>query len=149
MEYNTLKNNLHVFNCILKKTIREAKIKYYNKLFTKYKGDIKKTWQTISDIICKLNGKRKTLHTIIVDSRVIKDKEEIRNKFNDFFANIGPKLANQIKPISNKTYDTFLKKRVLTSFSFTLVSKTNVLKHLSSLRTKKSAGVDGISVFSK
>ena len=63
-----------------------------------------------------------------------------------FFANIGPKLANQIKPISNKTYDTFLKKRVLTSFSFSLVSKTNVLKHLSSLRTKNSAGVDGISV---
>ena len=63
-----------------------------------------------------------------------------------FFANIGPKLADQIKPISNKTYGTFLKKRVLTSFSFTLVSKTNVLKHLSSLRTKNSAGVDGISI---
>ena len=98
------------------------------------------------DIICKSNGKRKTLDKIIVDSREIKDKEEICNKFNDFFANIGPKLANQIKPISNKTYDTFLKKRVLTSFSFSLVSKTNVLKHLSSLRTKNSAGVDGISV---
>ena len=146
VEYNTLKNNLHVFNCILEKTIREAKIQYYNKLFTKYKGDIKKTWQTISDIIFKSNGKRKTLEKIIVDSRVIKDIEEICNKFNDFFANIGPKLANQIKPISNKTYDTFLKKRVLTSFSFSLVSKTNVLKHLSSLRTKNSAGVDGISV---
>ena len=42
-EYNTLKNNLHVFNCILEKTIREAKIQYYDKLFTQYKGDIKKT----------------------------------------------------------------------------------------------------------
>ena len=121
LEYNTLKNSLHVFNCILKKTIREAKIQYFNKLFTKYIGDIKKTWQTISDIICKSNGKRKTLDKIIMDSRVIKDKEEICNKFNDFFANIGPKLPNQIKPISNKTYDTFLKKRVLTSFSFSLV----------------------------
>ena len=30
VEYNTLKNNLHVFNCILKKTIREAKIQYYD-----------------------------------------------------------------------------------------------------------------------
>ena len=26
VEYNTLKNDLHVFNCILKTTIREAKI---------------------------------------------------------------------------------------------------------------------------
>ena len=145
-EYNTLNNNLHVFNCILKKTIREAKIKHYDKLFTQYKGDIKKTWQTISDSICKSNMKRKTLEKIIVDSKVIKDKEEICNKFNEFFANIGPKLATQIKPASNKTFDTFLKKRVLVSFDFKLVSENGVLKHLSSLRTKNSAGVDGISV---
>ena len=38
VEYNTLKNNLHVFNCILKKTIREAKIQYYDKLFTQLKA---------------------------------------------------------------------------------------------------------------
>ena len=93
VEYNTLKNNLHVFNCILKKTIREAKIQYYNKLFTKYKGDIKKIWQTISDIICKSNGKRKTLDIIIDDSRVIKDKEEICNKFNDFFSKYRPQIS--------------------------------------------------------
>ena len=128
-EYHTLKNNLHVFNCILKKTIREAKIQYYDKLFCQYKNDIKKTWQTISNIICKSNTKRKTLDKIIVDSKVIKDKKEICNKFNDFFANIGPKLATQIKPVSNKTYDTFLKRRVLMSFSFTLVNENDVVKH--------------------
>ena len=32
------------------------------------------------------------------------------------------------------------------SFTFTLVSENDVLKHLSSLRTKNSAGIDGISV---
>ena len=57
--------------------------------------------------------KRKTLDKIIVDSKVNIEKEEICNKFNKFFANIGPKLATQIKPASNKTFDTFLKKRVL------------------------------------
>ena len=81
-----------------------------------------------------------------MDSKVIKNKEEICNKFNDFFANIGPKLATQIKPVSNKTNDTFLKRRLLMSFSFTLVNENDVLKHLASLRTKNSAGVDGISV---
>ena len=63
-----------------------------------------------------------------------------------FFANIGPTLASQIKPSSNKTYDTFLKIRVFTYFDFILVSENDVLKHLSSLRTKNSAGIDGISV---
>ena len=100
----------------------------------------------ISDIICKSKTKRKTLDKIILNSKVIEDKEEICNTFNDFIANVDPKLANQIKPISNKSFDNFLKKRILTSFSFTLVNENDVLKHLSSLRTKNSAGIDGISV---
>ena len=91
----------------------------------------------------KLSG---THRLWIVDSKVIKDKEEICNKFNDFFENIGPKLATQFKPVSNKTYDTFLIRRVLMSFSFSLVNENDVLKHLASLHTKNSAGVDGISV---
>ena len=81
-----------------------------------------------------------------MDSKVIQGKEEICGKFNEFFANIGPKLATQIKPTSNKTYDTFLTKRVLVFFYFTLVTENDVLKHLSFLRTKNSAGIDGISV---
>ena len=32
------------------------------------------------------------------------------------------------------------------SFAFTLVAENDVLKHISSLRTKNSAGIDGISV---
>ena len=146
VEYDTLKNNLHVFNCNSKKTIREAKIQYHDKLFEQCKSDIKKTWQTISDIICKSNTKRKTLDKIIVDSKVITDKREICNNFNDFFANIGQQLATHIKPISNKTYDTFLKYWLILSFAFTLVAENDVLKHLSSLRTKNSTGIDGISV---
>ena len=59
-----------------KQTIRVAKIRYYDKLFTQYKGDIKKTWQTMSDIICKSNTKRKALDKIIVTSKVIIDKED-------------------------------------------------------------------------
>ena len=103
VEYNTLKNNLHVLNCILKKTIREVKIQYYDKIFSQHKSDIKKTWQTISEIICKSNTKRRTLDKIIVNSKVVNDKTEICNKFNHFFANIGPKLANQIKSASDKS----------------------------------------------
>ena len=79
VEYNTLKNNLNVFNCILKRTIREAKIPYYDKIFSQHKSDIKKTWQTISEIICKSNTKHRTLDKITVDSKVVNDKTEICN----------------------------------------------------------------------
>ena len=50
-----------VFNSILKKAIREAKISYYNMMFEKYKYDIKNTWKTISEVLSKAKRKQKTL----------------------------------------------------------------------------------------
>ena len=43
------------------------------------------TWKTISEMICKSNNKRNELEKSIVGSKVIVDKTEICNKFNDFF----------------------------------------------------------------
>ena len=57
--YSILKHNLGVFNSILKKAIREAKISYYNMMFEKYKYDIKNTWKTISEVLSKANRKKK------------------------------------------------------------------------------------------
>ena len=42
LEYTSLKQRLSDFNLILRKSIREAKISYYNATFQKYKNDIKK-----------------------------------------------------------------------------------------------------------
>ena len=92
-EYWSLKNNLHVFKCILKRTIRESKLKYYEEFFTNYQNDTKRTWQTISEIVCKSNKNRKILDKIIIGSKTLTDKQVICDKFNEFFANIGPKLA--------------------------------------------------------
>ena len=44
-QYSGRKQNLSVYNAILKKTIRECKIKYYHAMFNKYKYDIKNTWK--------------------------------------------------------------------------------------------------------
>ena len=82
----------------------------------------------------------------IVDSKVTQGTKIICRNFNDFFANIGPLLATQIIPTSNKTYDIFLKKWVLVSYDFILVTENYVLKHLSSLHIKNSVGTGGISV---
>ena len=95
-EYHTFKNNLRVFNSILKRVIREPKINYYNEVFEKNKRNIKAIWKTISEIICKSNNQRKILDKINVDSNAITDPQEICNRCNEFFIGIGPKLANKI-----------------------------------------------------
>ncbi len=49
--YYTLKTNLKTYNSILKKSIRIAQIKYYEAIFSKFKGDIRGTWKSINDIV--------------------------------------------------------------------------------------------------
>ena len=145
-EYYTLKNNLRVFNSILKHVIREAKINYYNDVFDKNKRNIKAIWKTISEIICKSNNQRKILDKIIVDSNAITDPQEICNRFNEFFVGIGPKLANKINTENKKVFSAYITRRILTSFTFTLVNQDEVKMCISSLKTKTSCGIDGISV---
>ena len=135
-----------MFNSILKRTIREAKLKHYDDLFNQFRGDMKMTWKTISEIICKSNNKRKELDKIIDDSKIITDKEDMCKRFNEFFTNIGPKLAEKLDTENKKSFDSYLKKRVLSSFTFSLVDYNTTLKCMSSLASKGSSGHDGISL---
>ena len=61
------------------------------------KGNIRKTWLTIKNII---NGPypsaRNPINEIKIDNNKVIDPVSIANEFNKFFVNIGPKLANQI-----------------------------------------------------
>ena len=141
-EYHPLKNNLRVFNSILKSTIRNAKIHNYNEVFEENKKNIKATWKYISEIICKSSNQRKMLNKIIVDSNIITDPKEICDQFNEFFVGIGPKLASNINTETKKSF-SFFTYRIITSFPFTLVDQKDIFTHFSSLKT--SFGIDGIS----
>ena len=84
---HTHKNNKWISFGIIKS------IKTRDAMYLKSKCCSKKMSNTIHwiiIIICKSNTKRKVLDKIIVDSKVIQDKEEICGKFDEFFANIGP-----------------------------------------------------------
>ena len=54
-----VKYNLKIYNRYLNQCIRNAMKDYYAREFTKYKGDIRKTWDTLKDI---LNKKKANLH---------------------------------------------------------------------------------------
>ena len=99
------------------------------------------TWKTISEIICISNSKRKELEKIIVDSNVVTNKREICERFNEFFTNIGPKLAEKIETGNKKRFDAYLKQRVLTTFSFTLVDDKSIIKCVSAEAPKMRSRV--------
>ena len=80
----------------LTSTIRKAERMYYRDRMLKYKGKIKETWSVLNEMLGK-NIRKSTLCDYIVKDNVkIKEPSCIANEFNDFYINVGPKLANTI-----------------------------------------------------
>ena len=143
--HSIYKTSFNKFNKVLKKQIKEAKCMYYNNEFTKYKDNIKKSWQTINEI---LNRDRKSTQSpayIIVNNNRISDKQQMADHFNNYFASIGETLANYI-PRSDNSFDKYLQDRILTSFSFRTVEQKDVEKIIKDFKPKTSSGSDGISM---
>ena len=109
-DYLVLKQNLSCINSILKRAIREAKQKYYYETFEKHKNDIKNTWKAISDILNKSSKSTNPIKEIKKGNRIVQEKSEICDIFNNFFVNIGPNLAEKIKPSRNVPFTSYLKK---------------------------------------
>ena len=60
-EHNRMENNLKTYNGYLKQCIRFAKRQHYVHEFTKYKNDIRKTWDTLKDIMNTKKSKSDSL----------------------------------------------------------------------------------------
>ena len=107
--YSLYKINYDNYNKLLNRLIKEAKTKYYNDEFMKYQNDIKKSWQTINSILNKDRKNSNFPSYIIIGGKKISNHQEIVNKFNYYFANVGADLATKI-PIQSKSFEDHLKK---------------------------------------
>ena len=88
--YKTYKN---LFESIKKR----LKKKFYSEKLRKFKGDARKAWSVMKEILGKCNTKSSTLPTkITVNKTDILDAAKIADEFNKFFTSIGTDLANKI-----------------------------------------------------
>ena len=81
---------------------------YYESIFVKYKHDIKETWKTISEVLCKSNKTKSAFDEIIANGKNIHDHKEIADRFNNIFVNVGPTLASKITSNNSKPYISYL-----------------------------------------
>jgi hypothetical protein len=90
-KYKQYKNKLnHV--------IKGAKKKYYEEQLINYKGNAKLLWKTLHEIINK-QKKSKILPNEFVGrcpNEILTDPFTTANKFNEYFVNVGPGIANKI-----------------------------------------------------
>ena len=139
------KSRYNNFNKILKKTIKEAKSNFYGNEFSKHSDNIKKSWQTINQILNRDRKSNQFPTHIKIDNTNISDRKQIADHFNNYFACVGENLAEDI-PTSKHSFDKYLHNRILTSFSFKTVDHETIAKIIKDFKPKTSSGDDGISM---
>ena len=144
-EYEELKHNLKLYNGFLNQCIRTAKKQFYHNEFSKYKNDVRKTWDTLKESINKKTFKWDFPPCFVHDGVEIIGTKTIADKFNEYLTEIGPKLARSIDIANKNAFNCYLTARWAASFNFDYTNPDDIGKITGNLRPKSSAADDNIS----
>jgi hypothetical protein len=144
IEYLNMKQNLTTYNRILKRSIRQAKLNFYQNKFHECKSDSKETWYVINEVINKAERKH-TPDYMIINNHKISDKAILSNNFNEYFSKIGTNMAESIENPQHISYDKYLTNTFNTRFHFKNIDENQTEKIIKQLNAKSSYGHDGIS----
>lgn len=139
-KYKTYKNKLTSI-------LRVSEKSYYNKLLAQEKNNIKGTWKILNTIIRKKQEHSPYPDKFKSNGKTITKKKDIANGFNDFFVNVGPNLAKNIKT-HNRNIDVldFLEKQNPVSMFLSDVEESEIIKMVNNCKSKKSTGYDNIDM---
>ena len=128
----------------LKNVLAKAEKDHFAKLLEANKSNMKKTWMILKDIINKNRQSRVQSQFKISDGSTISNKQMISEKFNDFFINIGPSLADKITK-QDKSPAFYLGNKLENSIFIEPVSAHELDDILKTLR-KCAPGYDEINI---
>ena len=128
------------------KLVANAKNKYYRNKFNSScsSGKTKETWQTLNSVLCR-NCRNDIPAEMIVNGEICKEKTKIANSFNEYFSNIGERLAEKLP--KNNSFKEYLRQPVRTSFAFNPCSEREIIDIVNSLENSTSPGIDDIPVW--
>ena len=128
------------------KTIRKAKLEYYENKFNSVKNDIKQTWRIINGVLKpKTHSRQNVISKLILNNKTYVLGDEISNIFNDFFVNIGRDIAESVDsgPDDHRQYLNHINQP--NSFFFRPVTPIDISVIIKSLKNK-SSNINNFSV---
>ena len=134
----------------LKKLIRQEERAFYENKFASVTQNSKQTWKLINSIL----NKTKKCHApsfLKINSELEFDKEKIADSFNNYFVDLGPKLASKLIPVDPldaqpKITTPINKPTIKNSIVLTNTDSAEVFTIISHLKSSSSCGHDQISV---
>jgi hypothetical protein len=129
----------------LTKTLKIAEKMYYSDRFTEIAGDMKRTWNLIRNIISPNNVKSCNITEIKDQDKIINDPNEIANKFNEYFTNIGSNLAKNIPTPAGSFLDYINTTNMQKSLFLNPVTTDEIIDVVNIFSANKASGHDDIS----
>lgn len=132
-EYKNYKNKLTSL-------IKKVKLNYYKNLINKNKNSNQDLWQTVNDI-CSKNKAHIKIENLQIEDNFIDNKQEIANKFNQYYSTVGEVYANKIKCDNNTKFSCTISKN---SIFLRSTDEQEIKKCILELKTRKAPGIDNI-----
>ena len=133
-----------MYKTVFDRAAKAAEIKYYKDKFDNRSMTIKKVWQQINAICSYKKSKTKIdIPKLIVDKKEITDPQDICNKMNDYFSNIGVNLSKEL-PQSTHCFTHYMPAPMLNSMFCSSITYNDIVCEILKLNVTKSAGNDGI-----
>ena len=126
-DYRIAQANFKRYREILRNSIKRAKMLYYKRTFNLYQNDVKKTWTLIKETL-QQKKKQELPAEFIWNDQIITDLDEIANKFNTYFINIGHSLSEQIH--ATRSSDEYLSNRTNTILTSQKLMKSALIELL-------------------
>jgi len=116
--------------------IRDSKKSYFSKKFDEVKGDLKRTWAVINNVLHpNFDKKRGNIDKLNVRDSLISNPHDIANALNNYFSTVGSDIASSF--VDPPDHNRFLSGNYLNSFFFSPVSVDDIYEYVSSLKNKK------------
>ena len=138
------KDRYLLYNKKLKKLLNRTEKTYYYNKFKCLAGDLRNTWKLLSNLTGKVQ-REGIANSFIVDGAMITNNVEIVEKLNEYFVDVGSRLAASIQPTVTHFSD-YLKKSYVNSFVLYPTDPIEIVNIVSCLKNKSSSGVDDIPV---
>ena len=119
------------FRNLLNTQIRNAKSEYYTNKFNENEGSIRETWKTINSAIKMKHQSKATIN--LKENDIIIENNDVPNKFINYFTEIPNKLTSQL-PTPNRNASSYLKDRIIDTFSMSPILNTEISKSVNKLK---------------
>ena len=112
----------------------------------KSKSDIKSTWKVLNQVMNRGKARNSIVSSFQYEGKEIDNEKEIVNNFNEYFSNIGTKLAKSIPNIPGKRVTDYITNRNKNTIFLTPVTEQEILGIVRLFKNKHSCGYDNVSL---